>query len=93
MGIGGVSVNWEKIATGFAAMMLGVALTFGTVTEAAKSSPTIRYFMQQPGVQGSATPYGNNEKAGHYVQAGDAKIYKECFPCLMNVNLSLNLKR
>lgn len=72
-------MNWKKITTGFAAMMLGTALTFGTVTEAAKSSPTIRYFMQQPGVQGSATPYGNNEKAGHYVQAGDAKIYYEVY--------------
>ena len=72
-------MNWKKITTGFAAMVLGTALTFGTVTEAAKSSPTIRYFMQLPGVQGSATPYGNNEKAGHYVQAGDAKIYYEVY--------------
>ena len=27
----------------------------------------------------STTPYGNNEKAGHYVQAGDAKIYYEVY--------------
>ena len=72
-------MNRKKITTGFAAMMLGMALTFGTVTEAAESAPGIRYFMQQPGVQGSATPYGNNEKAGHYVQAGDAKIYYEVY--------------
>ena len=72
-------MNRKRITTGFAAMMLGMALTFGTVTEAAESAPGIRYFMQQPGVQGSATPYGNNEKAGHYVQAGDAKIYYEVY--------------
>ena len=72
-------MNWKKITTGFAAIMLGMALTFGTVTEAAESAVNIRYFMQQPGVQGSATPYGNNEKAGHYVQAGDAKIYYEVY--------------
>ena len=71
-------MNWKKITTGFAAMVLGTALTFGTAVEAA-SAPAMRYFMQQPGVQGSATPYGNNKKAGHYVQAGDAKIYYEVY--------------
>ena len=71
-------MNWKKITTGFAAMMLGTALTFGTAVEAV-SAPAMRYFMQQPGVQGSTTPYGNNKKAGHYVQAGDAKIYYEVY--------------
>ena len=71
-------MNWKKITTGFAAMVLETALTFGTAVEAA-SAPAMRYFMQQPGVQGSATPYGNNKKAGHYVQAGDAKIYYEVY--------------
>ena len=71
-------MNWKKITTGFAAMVLGTALTFGTAVEAA-SAPAMRYFMQQPNVPGSATPYGNNKKAGHYVQAGDAKIYYEVY--------------
>ena len=71
-------MNWKKITTGFATMVLGTALTFGTAVEAA-SAPAMRYFMQQPGVQGSATPYGNNKKADHYVQAGDAKIYYEVY--------------
>ena len=39
----------------------------------------LRYFMQKPDVQGSATPYGNNSAAGHYVQVGDAKIYYEVY--------------
>lgn len=39
----------------------------------------LRYFTQPAGVKGSATPYGNNVKAGHYVQAGDAKIYYEVY--------------
>ncbi|MCR5446445.1 MAG: alpha/beta hydrolase [Schwartzia sp.] len=72
-------MNRKKFITGFAAIMLGTALTFCTVAEAAEPAANIRYFMQQPGVQGSATPYGNNEKAGHYVQAGDAKIYYEVY--------------
>lgn len=39
----------------------------------------LRYFTQPAGVKGSATPYGNNARAGHYVQAGDAKIYYEVY--------------
>lgn len=40
---------------------------------------TLRYFLQPPHVEGSATPYGNNAAAGHSVQAGDAKIYYEVY--------------
>lgn len=39
----------------------------------------LRYFTQPASVKGSATPYGNNVKAGHYVQAGDARIYYEVY--------------
>ncbi|WP_165079073.1 MULTISPECIES: alpha/beta hydrolase [unclassified Desulfovibrio] len=39
----------------------------------------LRYFMQPPHVEGSATPYGNNTAAGHYVQAADAKIWYEVY--------------
>lgn len=42
-------------------------------------APAIRYFMQAPGAKGSDTPYGNNTVAGHYVQAGDARIYYEIY--------------
>lgn len=39
----------------------------------------IRYFMQASDVKGSIIPYGNNTACGHYVQAGDAKIYYEVY--------------
>ena len=50
-----------------------------TICEAADADSGIRYFMQPSGVSGSITPYGNNTSAGHYVQAGDAKIYYEVY--------------
>lgn len=37
------------------------------------------HFMQQSVSSPSETPYGANAKAGHYVQAGDAKIYYEVY--------------
>ncbi|MBD5608470.1 MAG: alpha/beta hydrolase [Desulfovibrio sp.] len=39
----------------------------------------LRYFGQPSGSRGSATPYGDNSKAGHYIKAGDAKIYYETY--------------
>ena len=39
----------------------------------------LRYFMQKGPSPVNAKPYGNNPKAGHYVQAGDAKIYYEVY--------------
>ena len=39
---------------------------------------SIRYFLQLER-KGSSTPYGNNEKAGHYVKANDAKLYYEVY--------------
>ena len=42
-------------------------------------APAIRYFMQAPEAKGSDTPYGNNTVAGHYAQAGDARIYYEIY--------------
>ncbi len=35
--------------------------------------------MQPENVRGSATPYGVNDAAGHYVQAGDARLYYEVY--------------
>lgn len=39
----------------------------------------LRYFSQADTLPIGETPYGNNPKAGHYVQAGDAKIYYEVY--------------
>lgn len=37
----------------------------------------MRHFMQATPSPANAIPYGNNPKAGHYVQAGYARIYYE----------------
>ncbi len=68
----------KKIVAGLSALALGMSLVWGTAAEAAACAP-LRYFMEQPGAYASETPYGNNEKAGRYVQAGDAKIYYEVY--------------
>lgn len=39
----------------------------------------MRHFMQTVPSPPSAIPYGNNPKAGKYVQAGDARIYYEVY--------------
>jgi len=39
----------------------------------------LRYFTQPANMRGSRTTYGNNARAGHYVQSGDAKIYYEVY--------------
>lgn len=39
----------------------------------------LRYFGQPSDAQLSATPYGDNRAAGHYIQSGDAKIYYETY--------------
>lgn len=39
----------------------------------------LRAFMQATPSPKGAIPYGNNPKAGHHVQAGDAKIYYEVY--------------
>ncbi|ORX33240.1 alpha/beta-hydrolase, partial [Anaeromyces robustus] len=38
----------------------------------------MRFFLQSDR-KGSDTPYGNNEEAGHYVVADDAKLYYEIY--------------
>lgn len=43
------------------------------------ASVNARYFMQQKTDTVSSIPYGNNSSAGHYVKAGDAKIYYEVY--------------
>lgn len=39
----------------------------------------VRYFMQQDTDAASKTPYGANDKAGHYVQSDDARLYYEVY--------------
>jgi pimeloyl-ACP methyl ester carboxylesterase len=39
----------------------------------------LRHFMQSGPLLANETQYGNNPKAGHYVNAGDAKIYYELY--------------
>ena len=39
----------------------------------------LRYFTQGDRMGTSKTPYGNNLSAGHYAQAGDARIYYEVY--------------
>lgn len=44
-----------------------------------KLQTKLHYFGQKPTDICSMTPYGANDKAGHYVQADDAKIYYEVY--------------
>jgi pimeloyl-ACP methyl ester carboxylesterase len=45
-----------------------------------QSSPKhVRHFMQMSPSSANEIPYGANSKAGHYVQASDAKIYYEVY--------------
>lgn len=44
-----------------------------------ESPSLLRYFMQSTSSSPDAIPYGANSKAGHYVNAGDAKIYYEVY--------------
>lgn len=39
----------------------------------------LRYFMQAAPLPTGSIPYGANQKAGHYVTSGDAKIYYEVY--------------
>ncbi|MEQ5808937.1 alpha/beta hydrolase [Alteromonas sp. NFXS44] len=59
-----------------------IALCMFTVTvQAAPVQPNqpLHWFGEQSNSYRSLTPYGNNTKAGHYVQSGDAKIYYEVY--------------
>ena len=58
----------KKILAG----ILSLSLLYGGTVDAA------RYFMQYD-AKGVKTPYGDNLKAGNYVQTSDAKIYYEVY--------------
>lgn len=51
--------------------------TAGVVEQ--KEAQLLRWFTEKADAVGSSTPYGNNEKAGHYVQSGDARLYYEVY--------------
>ncbi len=51
--------------------------TAGVVEQ--KEAQPLRWFTEKADAVGSSTPYGNNEKAGHYVQSGDARLYYEVY--------------
>lgn len=54
---------------------------FSVTVQAAPIQPNqpLHWFGEQPNSYQSSTPYGNNAKAGHFVQSGDAKIYYEVY--------------
>ena len=45
----------------------------------AQAPKQLRSFMQSEPSPATAVPYGNNPKAGHYLKAGDARIYYEVY--------------
>ncbi|ECZ3359585.1 alpha/beta hydrolase [Salmonella enterica] len=59
-----------------------IALCMSAISaQAAEIQPNqpLHWFGQNATGYQSVTPYGNNAKAGHYVQSGDAKIYYEVY--------------
>jgi len=54
---------------------------FSVKVQAAPIQPnqSLHWFGEQTNSYQSSTPYGNNAKAGHFVQSGDAKIYYEVY--------------
>jgi len=45
----------------------------------AQAPKSLKYFTQAGPMPANAIPYGNNPKAGHYLNTGDAKIYYEVY--------------
>jgi pimeloyl-ACP methyl ester carboxylesterase len=66
----------NKIVTSLIALCM-----FSVTVQAAPIQPNqpLHWFGEQSNSYQSSTPYGNNTKAGHYVQSGDAKIYYEVY--------------
>lgn len=60
------------------ARFLNVLLVCFLFTTQLQAQQPLRGFMQSSKVI-NKTPYGNNQQAGHYVQAHDAKIYYEVY--------------
>ena len=60
-------------------LIIFILLTFSSFLAFSQSPKTLRHFMQVSPSKAGATPYGNNPKAGHYLNTGDAKIYYEVY--------------
>lgn len=62
-------------------MRLVFFFLFITTTAFSQNQPSkaLRRFMQATPSPANAVPYGNNPKAGHFVKAGDARIYYEVY--------------
>jgi pimeloyl-ACP methyl ester carboxylesterase len=56
-----------------------ILLSFLSIKAISQDLNHLRYFMFSGAMPASDTPYGNNSKAGHYLNTGDAKIYYEVY--------------
>ncbi|MBT0667356.1 alpha/beta hydrolase [Novosphingobium profundi] len=54
-------------------------VTFATGSAFAQDAQGLRHALQNEASPAGAVQYGNNPSAGHYVNAGDAKIYYEVY--------------
>jgi pimeloyl-ACP methyl ester carboxylesterase len=61
-------------------LLFTLIMFLGFFANGQQQSPKhVRHFMQMSAPSPNEIPYGANAKAGHYVQAGDAKIYYEVY--------------
>jgi len=58
---------------------LFILLSFLAIKVNSQDLNQLRYFMLSGTMPASEIPYGNNPKAGHYLQTGDARIYYELY--------------
>lgn len=59
--------------------ILFVLLAMLSVPAFSQDFSQLKYFMQGSTSPASKIPYGNNPKAGHYINTGDARIYYEVY--------------
>jgi pimeloyl-ACP methyl ester carboxylesterase len=60
------------------ALILPLAVAMSLYSQA-QVQKQLRHFMQTTPTLANAIPYGNNPKAGRYIESGDAKIYYEVY--------------
>lgn len=81
------STTCKKVHYALLALIFSIPLSLTLFTpqmahaqpEKEQAVSALRYFSQKPNAKASTTPYGNNLSYGHYVQAGDAKLYYEIY--------------
>jgi pimeloyl-ACP methyl ester carboxylesterase len=59
--------------------ILFTLLTLFSLPGLGQAPAPLRHFMQAGPTPAQAIPYGNNPKAGHYLNTGDARIYYEVY--------------